>query len=217
MDRLVQRNVLAMSGRAVEAAGDVTTLLLDKTGTITYGNRRASEFIAVGGVDQAELVRAAALSSLADPTPEGTSIVELARSAGAQIPASAPGEIVPFTAQTRMSGLDLPDGSVLRKGAGSAVTTWLENGGSRIPSSVLSELEERVEHVSQSGGTPLVVASKDASGTGRVLGVVHLKDIVKEGLSERFAELRAMGIRTVMITGDNPLTAAAIATGSRCR
>ena len=211
MDRLVQRNVLAMSGRAVEAAGDVTTLLLDKTGTITYGNRRASAFVRLAGVQEQELIRAAALSSLADPTPEGSSIVELAVAEGVNVGTNAQGEIVPFTAQTRMSGLDLPDGTLIRKGAGSAVIAWLEDGGTRLPSSMLAELEEHTEHISQTGGTPLVVATKSASGEGQVLGVVHLKDIVKDGLRERFAELRAMGIRTVMITGDNPLTAAAIA------
>ncbi|KQZ11125.1 potassium transporter KtrB [Agromyces sp. Root1464] len=216
MDRLVQRNVLAMSGRAVEAAGDVTTLLLDKTGTITYGNRRASEFVPMPGVEVAELERAAALSSLADPTPEGSSIVELAAERGIRFDRSTAsgngvdGEVVPFTAQTRMSGLDLSDGSSIRKGAGSAVTAWVEASG-RIASSTFDELEQRVEAISNSGGTPLVVAAKDAAGAARLLGVVHLKDVVKDGLTERFAELRAMGIRTVMITGDNPLTAKAIA------
>lgn len=211
MDRLVQRNVLAMSGRAVEAAGDVTTLLLDKTGTITYGNRRASAFIPLSGVTQEELIRAAAMSSMADPTPEGTSIVELARTLGVEISASALGEIVPFTAQTRMSGLDLVDGTVIRKGAGSAVAEWLLHDQTQTRKSDLAELEEIVTGIAQSGGTPLVVAMKDPAGVGRVLGVIQLKDVVKEGLTERFAELRAMGIRTVMITGDNPLTAAAIA------
>ncbi|MFB9307694.1 potassium-transporting ATPase subunit KdpB [Agromyces hippuratus] len=216
MDRLVQRNVLAMSGRAVEAAGDVTTLLLDKTGTITYGNRRASEFVPMPGVDVSELERAAALSSLADPTPEGSSIVDLAAERGIRFEPSTgsgngvAGEVVPFTAQTRMSGLDLPDGSSIRKGAGSAVIAWVEASG-RIASSTYDELEQRVEAISNSGGTPLVVAAKDADGEARLLGVVHLKDVVKDGLTERFAELRAMGIRTVMITGDNPLTAKAIA------
>ncbi|WP_375384827.1 potassium-transporting ATPase subunit KdpB [uncultured Microbacterium sp.] len=211
MDRLVQRNVLAMSGRAVEAAGDVTTLLLDKTGTITYGNRRASAFVRLTGVTEQDLVRAAALSSLADPTPEGKSIVELAAEEGVDVGTTAAGEIVPFTAQTRMSGLDLPDGSQIRKGAGTAVIGWLEADGKRLASSLLAELEEHTESVSQSGGTPLVVATKAPNGEGRILGIVHLKDIVKDGLTERFAELRSMGIRTVMITGDNPLTAAAIA------
>ncbi|QHC57170.1 potassium-transporting ATPase subunit KdpB [Rathayibacter sp. VKM Ac-2760] len=213
MDRLVQRNVLAMSGRAVEAAGDVTTLLLDKTGTITYGNRRATEFVAVGGAGGDELLRAAASSSLSDPTPEGKSIVDLAAARGVDRedlagPVSSAG-IVPFTAQTRMSGLDLADGSMIRKGAGSAVTAWLADG--RLDGAVVAELDQQVERISASGGTPLVVAVKDAGGTGRILGVVHLKDVVKEGLKERFADLRAMGIRTVMITGDNPLTARAIA------
>ncbi|GAA1808770.1 potassium-transporting ATPase subunit KdpB [Agromyces neolithicus] len=242
MDRLVQRNVLAMSGRAVEAAGDVTTLLLDKTGTITYGNRRASEFVPMPGVDAAELVRAAALSSLADPTPEGTSIVDLAAERGIRFDPSTlreaqstagpgngvAGEVVPFTAQTRMSGLDLPDGLSIRKGAASAIRTWISqssgqssllDGSGRSTSAhsisqeveLARELEQRVEAISNSGGTPLVVATKDPDGRARILGVVHLKDVVKDGLTERFAELRAMGIRTVMITGDNPLTAKAIA------
>lgn len=211
MDRLVQRNVLAMSGRAVEAAGDVTTLLLDKTGTITYGNRRASAFVPLSGVDERELVRAAALSSLADPTPEGQSIVELAERAGERPDADGVGEVVPFTAQTRMSGLDLPDGGMIRKGAGSAVAAWLEAEGSPAAGNLRAELDGIVEGISRSGGTPLVVAVRDASGDSRLLGVIHLKDVVKEGLTERFGELRAMGIRTVMVTGDNPLTAAAIA------
>ena len=223
MDRLVQRNVLAMSGRAVEAAGDVTTLLLDKTGTITYGNRRASEFVPMPGVDDAELARTAALSSLADPTPEGTSVVELAASRGIRVapldtagsnptqglPAGA--AVVPFTAQTRMSGLDLADGSQIRKGAGSAVLAWLEQAGSAPSASLRERLTVATDAIAQSGGTPLVVATLSADGTGSVLGVIHLKDIVKDGLRERFAQLRAMGIRTVMITGDNPLTAKAIA------
>ena len=210
MDRLVQRNVLAMSGRAVEAAGDVTTLLLDKTGTITHGNRRASDFVPLPDVTEEELVRAAALASLADPTPEGSSIVDLAGTRGIRFDQPPAGEVVPFTAQTRMSGLDLADGSVVRKGAGSAVIAWVEETGP-IPQHVQDELKERVDEISTSGGTPLVVADRDASGRARVLGVVHLKDIVKDGLGDRFAELRAMGIRTVMITGDNPLTAKAIA------
>jgi K+-transporting ATPase ATPase B chain len=207
MDRLVQRNVLAMSGRAVEAAGDVTTLLLDKTGTITYGNRQATEFLPVGGVDLAELVSAAQLSSLADPTPEGNSVVALASQMGHDSAPVKDAVIVPFTAQTRMSGLDLPDGSQIRKGAGSMVANWV----GEIPSQTRGELDAFVTGVSQSGGTPLVVATRDTSGVARVLGVIHLKDIVKDGLKERFAELRAMGIRTIMITGDNPLTAQAIA------
>jgi K+-transporting ATPase ATPase B chain len=210
MDRLVQRNVLAMSGRAVEAAGDVTTLLLDKTGTITHGNRRASDFVPMPGVGVTTLERAAALASLADPTPEGSSIVDLAAEHGIRYEAAPDGDIVPFTAQTRMSGLDLADGSVVRKGAGSAIVAWVEESG-RIPSSEREELDRRVDAISVSGGTPLVVAEKSADRTARILGVVHLKDIVKDGLVDRFRELRQMGIRTVMITGDNPLTAKAIA------
>ena len=211
MDRLVQRNVLAMSGRAVEAAGDVTTLLLDKTGTITYGNRQAVAFVALGGVRQAELVRAAALASLADPTPEGTSVVDLARRSGADVGTDVPGDVVPFTAQTRMSGLDEPDGTRIRKGAGSAVVAWLQAEGTPVAPDVRAELDAAVEEVARSGGTPLVVAVAAPGRAGRVLGVVHLKDVVKEGLAQRFAELRAMGIRTVMVTGDNPVTAHAIA------
>ena len=211
MDRLVQRNVLAMSGRAVEAAGDVTTLLLDKTGTITYGNRRASAFVHLDGVRHEDLVRAAALSSLADPTPEGVSIVELAERECGALDRDGSGDIVPFTAQTRMSGLDLPDGTRIRKGAGSAIIAWLEHGDEPLPPSLVAQLDAQVERISQSGGTPLVVATKDGTGARSLLGVVHLKDIVKEGLPAKFAELREMGIRTVMITGDNPLTAAAIA------
>jgi K+-transporting ATPase ATPase B chain len=216
MDRLVQRNVLAMSGRAVEAAGDVTTLLLDKTGTITYGNRQAAEFTPMTGVDRAELVNAAAVSSLSDPTPEGKSIVDLAVAQGFGAAGASTGSgtgegvAVPFTAQTRMSGLDLADGSQIRKGAGSAVIAWVEQGR-RLASSEHEELEGYIEGISNAGGTPLVVATKTADGSGRILGVVYLKDVVKDGLRERFAELRTMGIRTVMITGDNPLTAKAIA------
>jgi len=204
MDRLVQHNVLAMSGRAVEAAGDVTTLLLDKTGTITYGNRQASEFVAVGATTATELADVARLSSLADPTPEGTSVVTLA---GGPVKIPAKAKFVPFTAQTRMSGLDLADGSQVRKGAASMVAQWVGT----VPAPVQQQLDAAVTAVSQSGGTPLVVARKDATGAGTVLGVIHLKDVVKAGLRERFAELRAMGIKTVMITGDNPLTAKAIA------
>lgn len=203
MDRLVQRNVLAMSGRAVEAAGDVTTLLLDKTGTITYGNRRAHEVLPLSGTAAEELLRVAALSSLADPTPEGASIVDLAASRGIRVEQPADAVVVPFTAQTRMSGLDLADGTQIRKGAGSAVAAWLGLDAD-------AELAALTDGVASSGGTPLVVAVRAASGD-RILGVVHLKDIVKDGLRERFDELRSMGIRTVMITGDNPLTAAAIA------
>jgi K+-transporting ATPase ATPase B chain len=225
MDRLVQRNVLAMSGRAVEAAGDVTTLLMDKTGTITYGNRRASDFVALTGVGAVALRDAAALSSLSDPTPEGKSIVDLAEEQGFRRPASVDGEIVPFTAQTRMSGVDFADGRQIRKGAGSAVTAWAKDTGtvevgtvevgtvetSLEGGALFDELERQTDRIAGLGGTPLVVAVREPGQPARLLGVVHLKDIVKEGMASRFAELRSMGIRTVMITGDNPLTAKAIA------
>lgn len=210
MDRLVQRNVLAMSGRAVEAAGDVNTLLLDKTGTITLGNRQASDFVPMPGVTADALADAAQLSSLADETPEGRSIVVYAKQAYNKRERTA-GELtgatwVEFTAQTRMSGVDLSDGHQLRKGAASAVTEWVRANGGEIP----SQVGETVDGISASGGTPLVVAEikKD---TAELLGVIHLKDVVKQGMRERFDEMRRMGIRTVMITGDNPLTAKAIA------
>jgi K+-transporting ATPase ATPase B chain len=211
MDRLVQHNVLAMSGRAVEAAGDITTLLLDKTGTITYGNRRASRVVPVPGVSVAELLEASALSSAADSTPEGRSIVDLA--AESDVDPSMPTDAVevPFTAQTRMSGLDLPDGSEIRKGAAAAVLNWAETGSAGVDASVRDAIEATVVEVSDQGGTPLVVARRSPSGVVTLLGVVHLKDVVKDGMATRFAELRSMGIRTVMITGDNPRTAAAIA------
>ncbi|WP_407706540.1 potassium-transporting ATPase subunit KdpB [Streptomyces scopuliridis] len=213
MDRLVQRNVLAMSGRAVEAAGDVSTLLLDKTGTITLGNRQAAEFVPVKGVTEAELADAAQLSSLADETPEGRSIVVLAKEkyglrerhqgelAGA--------EWVAFTAQTRMSGVDLVEDGVgrkVRKGAAGSVVAWAEERGGPVS----EDTRGLTAAISEAGGTPLLVALEDAAGA-RVLGVIHLKDVVKEGMRERFDELRRMGIKTVMITGDNPLTARAIA------
>ena len=212
MDRLVQRNVLALSGRAVEAAGDVNTLLLDKTGTITIGNRQASEFLPVGGVSVAALADAAQLSSLADETPEGRSVVVLAkRDFGIRERSDgelAGAEFVPFTAQTRMSGVNLADGREVRKGAASSVANWIRENGGTPP----AELGDIVDSISEAGGTPLVVAERDsATGAARALGVIHLKDIVKEGIRERFAEMRTMGIRTVMITGDNPLTARAIA------
>ena len=210
MDRLVQRNVLAMSGRAVEAAGDVNTLLLDKTGTITIGNRQATEFLPVGSVTAAELADAAQLSSMADYTPEGRSIVVLAKNEYG-LREREEGELqgaefVEFTAQTRMSGVDLADGRQVRKGAAASVAQWIRDNGGTPP----EELGATVDGISAVGGTPLVVAER-ANGTARALGVVHLKDIVKEGIAERFAEMRKMGIRTVMITGDNPLTAKAIA------
>ncbi|WP_067488461.1 potassium-transporting ATPase subunit KdpB [Actinomadura hibisca] len=209
MDRLVQRNVLAMSGRAVEAAGDVDTLLLDKTGTITLGDRRASAFVPVGGVGDKELADAAHLSSLADETPEGRSVVAFAREHHG-LPERSPDELagavwVPFSAQTRMSGVDV-DGRTLRKGAAAAVADWVRASGGDVP----AELAALVDGVSASGGTPLVVGEA-ADGAARVLGVVHLKDVVKDGMRERFDRMRRMGIRTVMITGDNPVTAQAIA------
>ena len=204
MDRMVQHNVLAMSGRAVEAAGDVNTLLLDKTGTITLGNRQAAEFIPAPGITAAEMADAAQLSSLADETPEGRSIVVLAKEKyslrGREL-ASHEAVFVPFTAQTRMSGVNL-DGREIRKGAVDAITKYLHQFGTSLP----REIQASVEQISRSGGTPLVVAENQ-----RALGVIYLKDIVKGGMRERFNQLRAMGIKTVMITGDNPLTAAAIA------
>jgi potassium-transporting ATPase ATP-binding subunit len=210
MDRLVQRNVLAMSGRAVEAAGDVNTLLLDKTGTITIGNRQATEFLPVHGVSEDELANAAQLSSMADYTPEGRSIAVLAKERYG-LRERAEGELqgaefVEFTAQTRMSGIDLADGRQVRKGAAASVSQWVRDNGGTPP----EELTGMVDGISGVGGTPLVVAEVD-HGQAKALGVIYLKDIVKEGISERFAEMRKMGIRTVMITGDNPLTAKAIA------
>jgi potassium-transporting ATPase ATP-binding subunit len=206
MDRLVQRNVLATSGRAVEAAGDVDTLLLDKTGTITFGNRRATALWPAPGTSKADLAAAARLSSLADETPEGRSIVELCeKDHGLPVSATqeeAVGEFVPFSAHTRMSGLDL-NGRNVRKGASSAVARWTDAG---LP----PDVSATVDRISEEGGTPLVVAERD-NGSARVLGVIQLSDVVKPGMRERFAEMRAMGIRTVMITGDNPLTARAIA------
>ena len=203
MDRLVQRNVLAMSGRAVEAAGDVQTLLLDKTGTITLGNRMASDFFPVGGRTEEEVADAAQLASLADETPEGRSIVVLAKERFAMRERDM-GEghtFVPFSASTRMSGIDVDDRRI-RKGAADSVKGWATEQGGTVP----ADLDPIVERISRSGSTPLVVADGQ-----HVLGVVELKDVVKEGIREKFDEMRQMGIRTVMITGDNPLTAAAIA------
>ncbi|MBW5421914.1 potassium-transporting ATPase subunit KdpB [Streptomyces sp. BG9H] len=209
MDRLVQRNVLAMSGRAVEAAGDVSTLLLDKTGTITLGNRQAAEFVPVRGTTEAEVADAAQLSSLADETPEGRSIVVLAKEKYG-LRERHQGELtgaewVAFTAQTRMSGVDV-EGRKVRKGATGSVIAWVKERGGEVA----KDAQQLTDAISQAGGTPLLVALEDAEGA-RVLGVIHLKDVVKEGMRERFDELRRMGIKTVMITGDNPLTAKAIA------
>jgi K+-transporting ATPase ATPase B chain len=210
MDRLVQRNVLAMSGRAVEAAGDVITLLLDKTGTITLGNRQAADFVPLTGVTPEALASAAQLSSLADETPEGRSIVVFAKQEYG-LRARTPGELdkahwVEFTAMTRMSGVDLNDGHRLRKGAASSVAEWVRSEGGTVP----TELGAIVDGISAAGGTPLVVGEV-LNHQASVLGVIHLKDVVKQGMRERFDEMRRMGIRTVMITGDNPLTAKAIA------
>src|SRR6202035_2217726 len=199
MDRVMQHNVLAMSGKAVEASGDVNTLLLDKTGTITLGNRQAVEFVTVEGVSESELADAAQLSSLADETPEGRSIVVLAKEKyklrGREV-AEHNAQFIPFSAYTRMSGVDM-DGRRLRKGATDAIAQFVKEAGGKVPQSLL----DTSDGISRSGGTPLAVA--DGS---RVLGVVHLKDIVKGGMRERLASLRAMGIRSVMIIAANPLT-----------
>jgi len=204
MDRLVQHNVLAMSGRAVEAAGDVNTLLLDKTGTITFGNRQAAEFVAAPGISNEQLADAAQLSSLPDETPEGRSIVVLAKERyglrGREIE-DLNAEFVPFSATTRMSGVNI-GGSEIRKGSADAITKFVEERGGKVP----KDVRDAIDTIARSGGTPLVVARDN-----QVMGVIYLKDIVKGGIRERFAQLRAMGIRTIMITGDNPLTAAAIA------
>ena len=203
MDRLVRRNVLALSGRAVEASGDVDVLLLDKTGTITLGNRQAAAFIPMPGVSEQELAEAAQLSSLADETPEGRSIVVLAKSFGIREHElhDLHARFVPFTAETRMSGVDM-DGTRLRKGAGDAILTWVSGEGGQAP----PELQSELDRIGREGGTPLAVA-RDS----QVLGVIYLKDTIKEGMRHRFDQLRAMGIRSVMITGDNRLTAAKIA------
>jgi K+-transporting ATPase ATPase B chain len=211
MDRLVRRNVLAMSGRAVEAAGDCATLLLDKTGTITFGNRQADAFLPINGVSEQELADAAQLSSLADETPEGRSIVVLAKERyGLRERELHGAQLIAFTAQTRMSGVDI-DGRAVRKGAADSVRRWVEEHGGQVP----AELGTAVDSISAQGGTPLVVAeAAETNGSfsgARALGVIYLKDIVKPGIAQRFADLRRMGIRTVMITGDNPRTAAVIA------
>jgi K+-transporting ATPase ATPase B chain len=211
MDRLIQRNVIAMSGRAVEAAGDVDTLLLDKTGTITLGNRQAVEFLPTAGVAAQELAERARLASLADETPEGRSIVVLAkerfglRGSAVRADAEAPMTFLPFTAATRMSGVNV-GGVQIRKGAADAVARWLASSGGALP----ADTAGAVEAIARQGGTPLIVAER-RDGTARVYGAIHLKDMVKGGIRERFEQLRSLGIRTVMITGDNALTAAAIA------
>ena len=202
MDRVTRFNVIAMSGKAVEACGDVDTMILDKTGTITFGNRLAADFFPVEGANRSDLIRCAALTSLHDDTPEGKSTLELARRLGdnsEELPGSS---FMEFTAQTRMSGVDLPDGTKVRKGASDAIEQYVREQGGKIP----ADLHTRVEEVSSLGGTPLVVCQND-----QVLGVIYLKDTVKPGMAERFARLRAIGIKTIMCTGDNPLTAATIA------
>jgi potassium-transporting ATPase ATP-binding subunit len=202
MDRMVKRNVLAMSGRAVEAAGDVTMLILDKTGTITYGNRMAAELIPVGDTDPQRLAEAALISSIADETPEGRSIVKLVEEQySIEQPVVSEAELVPFTAQTRMSGIEW-EGRAIRKGASDAIEAWVVARGGGVPVG----LADVVRQIAESGGTPLVVAEGS-----HVLGVIHLKDTIKPGIAEKFKEMRALGIRTVMVTGDNPVTAAAIA------
>lgn len=202
MDRVTRFNVIAMSGKAVEACGDVDTMILDKTGTITYGNRLAADFFPVGGANRSDLIRCAALTSLHDDTPEGKSTLELARHLGDNSQETAGSEFIEFTAQTRMSGVNLPDGTKVRKGAAEAIEQYVKALGGTIP----SDLHEQVNKISSLGGTPLTVCEND-----RILGVIYLKDTVKPGMVERFERLRAIGIKTIMCTGDNPLTAATIA------
>ncbi len=202
MDRVARFNVIALSGKAVEVCGDVDTMILDKTGTITYGNRMAADFLPVNGADKNELIRSAVTASLGDDTPEGKSIVELGEKMIGKVPASGDADIIPFTAQTRMSGVDLADGSRIRKGASDAIRVYAQEQGGAIP----EDLESIVNSVAEKGGTPLVVCAQN-----RILGVIYLKDTIKDGLVERFARLRAIGIKTIMCTGDNPLTAATIA------
>ena len=202
MDRVTRFNVIAMSGKAVEACGDVDTMILDKTGTITYGNRLAADFMAVEGVDRNDLIRCAALASLQDETPEGKSTLELARRLGDNSALSDGSQFIEFTAQTRMSGVDLPNGTKIRKGASDSIEKYVKELGGKIP----SDLNENVAKISSLGGTPLTVSENN-----RILGVIYLKDTVKPGMAERFERLRAIGIKTIMCTGDNPLTAATIA------
>ena len=202
MDRVTRFNVIAMSGKAVEACGDVDTMILDKTGTITYGNRLAADFFPVGGASRSELIRCATLTSLHDDTPEGKSTLELARHLGDTSQDAAGAACIEFTAQTRMSGVDLPDGTKVRKGAAEAIEQYVKSMGGMIP----ADLHEQVDKISSLGGTPLTVCENN-----RILGVIYLKDTVKPGMVERFERLRAIGIKTIMCTGDNPLTAATIA------
>lgn len=202
MDRVTRFNVIAMSGKAVEACGDVDTMILDKTGTITFGNRLAADFLPVGGVNRSDLIRCAALTSLHDETPEGKSTLELARKLGDNSKETEGSEFIEFTAQTRMSGVNLPNGTKVRKGAAEAIEQYVKAMGGKVP----ADLHEQVNKVSSLGGTPLTVCEND-----RILGVIYLKDTVKPGMVERFERLRAIGIKTIMCTGDNPLTAATIA------
>ncbi len=202
MDRVTRFNVIAMSGKVVEACGDVDTMILDKTGTITYGNRLAADFFPAGGAKRSDLVRCAALTSLRDGTPEGKSTLELARRMGENCEEGEGWEFIEFTAQSRMSGVDLPDGTRIRKGASEAIEAYVKSLGGKIP----ADLKEQVEKISSLGGTPLTVCENS-----RILGVIYLKDTVKPGMAERFERLRAIGIKTIMCTGDNPLTAATIA------
>ena len=202
MDRVTRFNVIAMSGKAVEACGDVDTMILDKTGTITFGNRLAADFFPVEGASRSDLIRCAALTSLHDDTPEGKSTLELARRLGDNSVEPAGSSFLEFTAQTRMSGVDLPDGTKVRKGASDAIEQYVKENGGKVP----ADLRTHVEEVSSLGGTPLVVCENN-----KVLGVIYLKDTVKPCMVERFERLRAIGIKTIMCTGDNPLTAATIA------
>lgn len=202
MDRVTRFNVIAMSGKAVEACGDVDTMILDKTGTITFGNRLAADFLPVGGADRSELIRCAALTSVLDETPEGKSTLDLAKQMGDTSVLAEGAQFIEFTAQTRMSGVDLPDGTKIRKGASDSIEKYVLEQGGKIP----SDLHEQVEKVSALGGTPLTVCENT-----HILGVIYLKDTVKPGMAERFERLRAIGIKTIMCTGDNPLTAATIA------
>lgn len=202
MDRVTRFNVIAMSGKAVEACGDVDTMILDKTGTITFGNRLAADFLPVGGVNRSDLIRCAALTSLHDETPEGKSTLELARKLGDNSKETEESEFIEFTAQTRMSGVNLPNGTKVRKGAAEAIEQYVKAMGGKVP----ADLHEQVNKVSSLGGTPLTVCENE-----RILGVIYLKDTVKPGMVERFERLRAIGIKTIMCTGDNPLTAATIA------
>ncbi len=212
MYQLLQRGVLVTSAKALETAGDITTVLLDKTGTVTRGNRSAVAFLPVGGTDPRQLMRVAALASAADPTPEGVSTVRLAAEAGVTLDDAdtAGGQPVLFSATTRLSGMDLADGTSIRKGAVSTVAAWLKQQGTQPQRTIIKELRESARAIASTGGTPLVVAIKPADGRGHALGVIHLQDVVKDAVRERIAGLRGLGVRTVMITGDHKLTARAI-------